>query len=148
MLIALLTAEHYKPKCLMPDANSSTCIETGRTFATADAARASETRFREIQAQCDAGEVPELSQGDVIYVDTSLYLSHGRDDFRGGLAEVIESRMDISAGQPTLFVRLAQEPDTWHNWKILAAEQKELRAEFGKKWAHPDPDYRPEFNEW
>jgi hypothetical protein len=124
------------------------CTETGRSFDRAEAARASEARFREIQMRCDAGEVPELSQGDVIYVDTSLYLSHGRDDFRGGLAEVIEYRMDISAGKPTPFVRLVQEPDTWHNWKMLAAEQKKLRMEFGKNWAHPDPDFRPEFNEW
>jgi hypothetical protein len=132
----------------MPDSDSTTCTETGRVFATADVARASEARFREIQMRCDEDEVPELSQGDVIYVDTSLYLSHGRDDFRGGLAEVIEYRMDISAGKPAPFVRLVQEPDTWHNWKMLAVEQKKLRVEFGKNWAHPDPDFRPEFNEW
>jgi len=125
-----------------------TCSETDRSFPAADAARASEARFREIQALCDAGQVPELHKGDVIYVDTSLYLSHGRDDFRGGLAEVIEARADISAGKPTPFVRLAQDSDTWHNWQMLAANQKKLRAEFDKNWAHPDPDDRPEFNEW
>ncbi|HMC32234.1 MAG TPA: hypothetical protein VKL99_15480 [Candidatus Angelobacter sp.] len=123
------------------------CSETDRTFSTAEAARASETRFREVQAQCDAGGVPELRKGDVVYIDTELYISHGRDDFRGGLGEVIEVKPDISGGKPTPFVRVAQEPDTWHNWKILAADQKKLRDEFGKKWAHPDPDYRPEFNE-
>ena len=123
------------------------CSETGRTFTTADAARASESRFREIQAECDAGLVPELCNGDVVYVDTELYISHGRDDFRGGLAEVTEVRPDISKGKPTPFIRVAQEPDTLHNWKILAADQKKLRAEFGKSWAHPDPDNRAEFNE-
>ncbi|HET7871650.1 MAG TPA: hypothetical protein VFL42_04000, partial [Terriglobales bacterium] len=92
--------------------------------------------------------VPVLRQGDVIYVDTSLYLSHGRDDFRGGLAEAIGFRSDISAGKPTPFVCVAQDPDTWHNWTILAPMQKELRAQHGKQWAHPDPDLRPEFNEW
>jgi hypothetical protein len=123
------------------------CSETGRTFTTAEAARASEARFREIQAECDAGGMPELRNGDVVYVDTELYVSHGRDDFRGGLAEVTEVRPDISKGNPTPFIRVAQEADTLHNWKILAADQKKLRAEFGKKWAHPDPDHRPEFNE-
>ena len=123
------------------------CAETGRTFATAEAARASEARFHEIQTQCDAGSVPGLRKGDVVYIDTELYISHGRDDFRGGLAEVIEVRPDISKGKPTPFIRAAQEPDTLHNWKILAADQKKLRAEFGKNWAHPDPDYRAEFNE-
>ena len=130
------------------DRTDTTCSETGRAFNSAAAARASEARFREIQALCDSGQVPELRQGDVIYVETSLYLSHGRDDFRGGLADVIGFRGDISAGKPTPFVCVAQEADTWHNWQILAVEQKKLRAEFGKKWAHPDPDYRPEFNEW
>jgi len=123
------------------------CAETGRTFATAEAARASEARFHEIQTQCDAGSVPGLRKGDVVYIDTELYISHGRDDFRGGLAEVIEVRPDISKGKPTPFIRAAQEPDTLHNWKILAADQKKLRTEFGKNWAHPDPDYRAEFNE-
>src|SRR3954470_15042109 len=124
------------------------CSETTRAFPTAEAARASEARFREVQAQCDAGLVPELRVGDVIYVDTELYVSHGRDDFRGGLGEVIEFGADISAGKQTPFVRVAQEPDTWHNWRELVSMQKKLRAEFGKSWAHPDPDHRPEFNEW
>jgi hypothetical protein len=124
------------------------CAETTRAFPTADAARASETRFREIQAQCDDGLVPELRAGDVIYVDTELYISHGRDDFRGGLGEVMGFNLDTSAGKPTHFVKVAQEPDTWHKWKLLAPMQKKLREEFGKSWAHPDPDHRPEFNEW
>ncbi|HEY1528515.1 MAG TPA: hypothetical protein VGH51_19995 [Candidatus Angelobacter sp.] len=123
------------------------CSKTDRVFPTTEAARASEARFREIQSQCDAGLVPELRNGDVVYVDTELYIGHGRDDFRGGLAEVTEVRPDISKGKPTPFIRVAQEPDTLHNWKILAADQKKLRAEFGKSWAHPDPDNRAEFNE-
>src|SRR5689334_22470604 len=108
------------------------CPATGRTFDSAEAARASEARFREIQGQCDAGNVPELRKGDVIYIDTELYVSHGRDDFRGGLGEVIEFGSDISAGKPTPFVRVAQQRDTWHNWRELAGMQKKLRAEFGK----------------
>ena len=62
------------------------CSETGRNFATDTEARASEARFREIQDACAGGRVPELHKGDVIYIDTELYLGHGRDDFRGGLA--------------------------------------------------------------
>lgn len=84
----------------------------------------------------------------MIYVDTSIYISHGRDDFRGGLGEVIGFRSDISAGKPTPFVCVAQEPHSWHNWKLLAPMQKKLREEHGKEWSHPDPDLRPEFNDW
>jgi len=124
------------------------CVETGRTFDNEEAARSSEARFREIQAECDAGRVPELRPGDVIYIGTELYLGHGRDDFRGGLAEVREVRQDISKGQPTPFVRVVQQMDTIHNWKLLASEQKELRHRHEKSWAHPDPDDRPEFNDW
>ena len=68
----------------MPEPESTnTCTETGRIFASAADARASEARFREIQEACDAGQVVELRKGDVVYVETELYLSHGRDDFRG-----------------------------------------------------------------
>ena len=125
------------------------CSETDRTFPTAEAARASEARFREIQQQCDAGQIPELRQGDVIYLDTELYISHGCDDFRGGLAEVAEVKLDKIGGTPISYLCAVQEPGTWHNWTtFLAPIQKRLREEFGKRWAHPDPDWRPEFNEW
>ena len=132
----------------MPENPDSTCSETGRSFPTAEAARASEARFLEIQSQCADGAIPELRIGDVIYVDTELYLSHGRDDFRGGLGEITEVRAEIIRGKPVPFVRVAQQPDTLHNWIYLAPMQKKLRAEFGARWAHPDPDFRPEFNEW
>lgn len=132
----------------MQTTGSNVCSETGRTFATGEAARASEARFREIQLQCDAGRVPDLRLGDVIYVGTELYLGHGVDDFRGGLAEVSEIQEGKSKGQPVPYIRVVQQPDTLHNWKELATEQKKLRAERGKNWAHPDPDHRPEFNTW
>lgn len=124
------------------------CSETGRTFTTADAARASEARFLEIQNACAAGAVPDLRKGDVIYIGTELYLGHGRDDFRGGLAEVMDVRQEKSKGQLTPFVRVVQQADTLHNWNLLASEQKEHRRQHGKSWAHPDPDHRPEFNDW
>ena len=132
----------------MTEVPLTVCNETGRSFATAEEARASEARFRAIQNECDAGRVPKLLRGDVIYVDTCLYLGHGRDDFRGGLAEVIGFRADTSAGTPTAFVCAAQEPDSWHNWRMLATEQKKLREHHGKEWSHPEPDYRKEFNDW
>jgi hypothetical protein len=124
------------------------CSETGRTFPTAEAARASEARFREIQAECEAGRVPQLRIGDVIYIETELYLGHGVDDFRGGLAEVSKLQEGKSKGRPVLYIRVVQQPDTLHNWHYLAAEQTKLRAGHGKRWAHPDPDHRPEFNKW
>jgi len=130
----------------MPETLSNICTETNRTFTTAPEARASEARFLEIQEACDSGQIPKLRKGDVIYVDTEIYISHGRDDFRGGMAEVVQYGIFIRSSRVP-FVRVAQEPDTQHNWETLAPIQKNLRREFGKKWAHPDPDLRPEFNE-
>jgi hypothetical protein len=122
------------------------CTETRRTFATAEAVRASESRFREIQAKCDAGDVPELRQGDVIYLESARYISHGCDDFCGRLAEVSEVSQGKRKGRQVLLVRVIQQPDGTHNWKLLAAEQKKLRRRHGTGWAHPDPGDRPEFN--
>ena len=92
--------------------------------------------------------MPDPKIGDDIYVDSELYLSHGRDDFRGGLAKVVEVKPDISGGKRCTFVRVAEEPDTWHNWTTyLEPMQEKLRKEFGTSRARPDPDWRPEFNE-
>jgi hypothetical protein len=124
------------------------CLETNKAFATHVEAIACAARFREIQRACDEGLVPDLRPGDIIYVDTSLYVSHGVDDFRGGLAEVAEFAMQKSAGKPTPFVKVNELIDTWQNWQMLAADQRKLRAEFSRSWAHPDPDHRLEFNQW
>ena len=84
------------------------CLETSRVFDTPEEARASEVRFRELQAECDTGRVPELRPRDVIYVQTELYMSHGCDDFQGGLAEVCEVRKDKSAGKLVPYIRVVQ----------------------------------------
>lgn len=130
----------------MSENTGTACSETGRNFATAEAARASEARFRELQDQCAAGEVPELRAGDVIYLESERYISHGCDDFQGGLAEVTEIRQPDSQGRPRLMVCVAQQPGASYDWNRLAAEQKELRRLYGTNWAHPDPDLRPEHN--
>jgi hypothetical protein len=122
------------------------CSETGRTFATADEARASESRFREIQAQCHSGHVPDLRPGDVIYLESARYISHGCDDFCGGLAEVSEVSQAKRKGQQVLLVRVIQQPDGMYEWNTLAAAQPKLRRQHGTNWAHPYPDDRPEFN--
>ena len=96
----------------------------------------------------DKPDYPSLPRiGDVIYVPTDLYLSHGVDDFRGGKARVVEVVEEISEGLKTPFIRVDERPDTLYNWPYLSKQQEELRKEFGDQEAHPDPDYRPEFNE-
>jgi signal peptidase II len=85
--------------------------------------------------------------GDVIYVDTELYLSHGVDDFRGGKATVSQVKDEMLGGRAVPFVEVAENPGSFYNWEYLAEKQPALAAEFGDARAHPIPDYRPEFNE-
>ena len=96
-------------------------------------------------SKSDHASIPKV--GDVIYVPTDLYLSHGVDDFRGGKARVVEVVEEVSAGLKTPFIRVGERLDTLYNWSYLSRQQEELRDEFGDQEAHPDPDYRPEFNE-
>ena len=93
----------------------------------------------------DYSSLPRI--GDVIYVPTDLYLSHGVDDFRGGKARVAEVVEEVSEGLKTPFIRVKERLDTLYNWPYLSKQQVELRKEFGDQEAHLDPDYRPEFNE-
>lgn len=86
--------------------------------------------------------------GDVVYVDTDLYLWHGVDDFRGGRATVVAVTGGGSKWKDVPFIEVAQNPGCRYNWELLAAKQGALAAEFGDAWAHPEPDLRPEFNEW
>ena len=93
----------------------------------------------------------EPKVGQKIYVGTSLYLSHGMDDFMGGIATI--SKIEKSKCLPEdhcnyLMVGIKENSGALYNWKHLLEEQNKLKKEFGKEKAHPDPDDRPEFNMW
>ena len=83
--------------------------------------------------------------GDVIYVDSDRYLSHGCDDFQGGKATVARVWTDLPL--KGVYVEIAENPGTYYAWDYLAEQQAEFAARYGDTWAHPDPDDRPEFNE-
>ncbi|MGA2392007.1 MAG: hypothetical protein ABSH03_01495 [Candidatus Lustribacter sp.] len=98
--------------------------------------------------------------GDIIYVETDLYVGHGVDDFRGGKARVAVVRMGDSTGLPlesgcarrtcrgkqVPWVEVVENPGTSYNWELLAEQQAKLATEFGDVWAHAAPDLRPQFN--
>lgn len=87
--------------------------------------------------------------GDKIYVPTSLYLSHGRDDFQGGICTVSKVKNELSAGESCAFVSVVERPEYSYNWsQYLAGMQDELRERYGDQVGHPDPDYHPSANEW
>jgi hypothetical protein len=99
-------------------------------------------------AQSDENaNLPPPKPGDVIYLPTSLYLSHGRDDFQGGRCIVSGVKDGISGGAPAVYVSVKERSGHSYNWAFLGPEQAELQKRFGEAPGHPDPDYREEFNE-
>ena len=87
--------------------------------------------------------VPKV--GDQIYVDTMLFLHHGEDDFRGGLAEVM---VVDEVNETKHWIRIKERPGFKYAWEgFLELEQENLKAEFGQSRAHPEPDYRPGFGQ-
>ena len=91
----------------------------------------------------NAGNVPTANQW--VYAEGQLHLSHGEDDFAGGVARV--KRVEIDANS-RVWVEFEEQPGTMHNWEFLGPRQNQLRALYGKSRAHADPDHRPEFNRW
>jgi hypothetical protein len=81
--------------------------------------------------------------GEDVYIDSMLFVTHGIDDFRGGLCEIV----DVFDGMAGLSVRVKECPDWEFSWLHLMESQDEWREEFGDQRGFPDPDYRPEFNE-
>jgi hypothetical protein len=91
---------------------------------------------------------PPPAVGSDIYVRTSRYLSHGRDDFQGGLCKVAKVTTGISAGQLTWFVEVEERPGTSYNWEILRDEQAKLKSKYGDTRGYEDPDNDPSANDW
>jgi hypothetical protein len=92
-------------------------------------------------------QVSAPKPGDVIYVDSRLFLSHGKDDLHGGKATVRAVQIMGSQGKQVPFVEVVENPGWFSNWAVLAEKQTELAAKFGDTWAHAMPDLRPEFND-
>jgi hypothetical protein len=78
--------------------------------------------------------------GDWIYIDSVVYLGHGEDDIRGGLAKIKTIQADG-------FVEFEGFERSRYNLAHLLPRQAELKSKFGTEKAKPDPDLRPEFNQ-
>lgn len=92
---------------------------------------------------------PEV--GDKIYIPGSLHVYRGADDIAGGLAtidEVFPSNF-LSENHFNYWMVSLKEigSSTHYNWRDLMKQQKELKERYGDEIAHPDPDYREEFNQ-
>jgi hypothetical protein len=87
-------------------------------------------------------EAPQI--GQKIYIPSSRYISHGRDDIAGGLATITEVKEGGSACN--WFVSVAEVPGASYNYEILMGLQAELKEKFGEHCAHRDPDCSPGSN--
>lgn len=85
---------------------------------------------------------PKIHQ--IIYVPSQTYISHGRDDFSGWKAVIVEIKND----EDGLSVRVWENPNAFYDWENLLRNQKERQEQYGETIAHPDPDYSPEMNGW
>ncbi len=90
----------------------------------------------------------EVKPGDKIYVGSSYYLSHGCDDFSGGLATVKKVLYRPIPQNPRneWMVVIEERPGWESNLTVLLEEQEKLAKEYEGKIAHKDPDTSPEFN--
>jgi hypothetical protein len=79
-----------------------------------------------------------------IYLPTSLYIGHGRDDFQGGIATInkIETSNDLPKDHFNYtMVGVKERPGFMTNWLYILENQKEWAKEYKGQIAHPDPDY-------
>ncbi len=98
------------------------------------------------RAKVAAMPLPKV--GNDIYVPSALHLSRGRDDVVvGGLARVKPVSKQMSGGEQVHFISVKEIPGGFNWEQHLALMQDELKKEFGKNRAYPDPDDCPEFNE-
>ena len=79
--------------------------------------------------------------GSKIYVESRFYISHGSDDYCGGLATITGASKSMSGGEMEWFIDVNGGEQNY-NYAMLIEKgvQERLKKEFGKKKAHPDPD--------
>jgi len=82
--------------------------------------------------------------GEMIYIPTQLYISHGEDDVTGGLATI--NKIKVSDYLPkghhnSIMVGVKEVKGTLYGWSYLLEHQEKWSEEYKGKVAHPDPDY-------
>lgn len=82
--------------------------------------------------------------GDKIYVPSSSYISHGQDDFAGGIAIIKSYKINKNLPKDhynAIFVTIEEHEGTGYNWGSLLSNQEYYKELYKGKIAHPDPDY-------
>ena len=92
------------------------------------------------------GQIPVI--GQEIHVGGAMYMSHGKDDFAGGIAIISEIKEGVSGGEPCIMINISERPGWSYNWTFLETEQEKLKEIYGNVIAHADPDTSLESNSW
>jgi len=91
--------------------------------------------------------MPKPSVGDKIYIESTIYLTHGADDFQGGLCTVKAVQSHVEKDKEVSSVEIEEDPGTWYTWTgYLEPRQEEWKKLYGEQKGGPKPDLRPEFN--
>lgn len=90
-------------------------------------------------------EIKQPQIGQQIYIPTSCYIDHGRDDIQGGLATIDHIE---PYGDSNWFISVAElrPRKIGYSYNDLMEKQEQLEREFGESRAYPDPDNSPESN--
>jgi hypothetical protein len=96
------------------------------------------------QNKTNEKENREYKAGDDIYLPTSLYLSHGVDDFLGGLCKILKIEEDSN----WKWIEVEEEPGTRHDYKHIVENQEKWAKEYGVRRGRKDPDYDFDSNCW
>jgi len=81
---------------------------------------------------------------DKIYVETELYLSHGADDFEGGLCTILK----VEQKDGRVFVTVKERPGWSYDYAYLLEKQGKLKKKYGNRKGRASPDMRYESNCW
>jgi hypothetical protein len=79
--------------------------------------------------------------GQKIYVPGHISIEHGLDDVAGGRATISKITRQNWGACNYIFVDVLEVPNDSWNWDLIKEEQEELKKEYGKQKAHPEPDY-------
>jgi hypothetical protein len=95
--------------------------------------------LKKLQNRIEKGKPWAPKVGDLIYTPTRLYLEHGQDDITGGLATITGIKDDGKRSYNSVFVTF-KEIENSYNWTYLLENQKADSKQYGKEFAHPDPE--------
>jgi hypothetical protein len=70
-------------------------------------------------------------------VGDEIYVPSGSEEW-GGKAIITDVDEGISAGKPTINVRVDEHPGVSYNWQFLEPSQPELARMYGEQWASTD----------